>query len=155
MPEPRALLPSLLRGQSKPCHPFWFVDILDAYHEIVRVPTAILASSRHPPLPSDWQIREYSSPNLVHAITEADRRLDDIFAEPRSSFERVKDLYLKALELAPQDSQSFGLASGVSGVIIFRYGSRKAFSASDLLAGFRGHLSVLAPLVSGASQQGR
>ncbi len=46
----------------------------------------------------------FQEPSPVYwAIANADRRVDDIFAEPRSSFENVKELYLKAIRLALKD----------------------------------------------------
>lgn len=58
----------------------------------------------------------YQAPSPVFwAIANADRRVDDIFAEPRSSFERVKDLYLEAIRLALADLRENIPKAGESG----------------------------------------
>lgn len=46
----------------------------------------------------------FQEPSPVYlAIAAADRRIEDVFAEPQSSFENVKELYLKALRLALEE----------------------------------------------------
>ena len=57
----------------------------------------------------------FREPSPVYwAIAEADRRMGDVFAEPRSSFERVKDLYLKALRLALKELRAKDPGAGDS-----------------------------------------
>ena len=53
---------------------------------------------------SDLLRANFREPSETYwAIAEANRRMDDVFAEPQSSFERVKDLYLKALRSAIEE----------------------------------------------------
>ena len=87
-------LPKNLRGHPRDFSPEW-----SAWSSRV---SGLLRAHFQEPSPVYW------------ATATADQRLDDIFAEPQSSFENVKDLYLEAIELALKTLRAKALEAGDS-----------------------------------------